>query len=109
MLLFVAYSSFSPEVKAQLQWVLQDCQVSPRFFISLSLTTKTLRLHTFFISYFWGKEILPEHFKQDYILWKQKAVSEIVKNRHAVGEAECAGVDLLSGILRKTAVDVECE
>lgn len=52
MLLFVAYSSFSPEVKAQLQWVLQDCQVSPRFFISLSLTTKTLRLHTFFISYF---------------------------------------------------------
>ena len=25
MLLFVAFSSFSPEVKAQLQWVLQDC------------------------------------------------------------------------------------
>lgn len=38
MLLFVAYSSFSPEVKAQLQWVLQDCQVSPRFYISLCAT-----------------------------------------------------------------------
>lgn len=34
MLLFVAYSSFFPEVKAQLQWVQQDCQVSPRAFIS---------------------------------------------------------------------------
>lgn len=51
MLLFVAYSSFSPEVKAQLQWVLQDCQVSPRSVIS-PLSTKTLRLHTFFISKF---------------------------------------------------------
>lgn len=29
MLLFVAYSSFSPEVKAQLSRVLQDCLVSP--------------------------------------------------------------------------------
>lgn len=38
MLLFVAYSSFSPEVKAQLQWVLKDCQVSPRSFILLRTT-----------------------------------------------------------------------
>jgi len=38
MLLFVAYSSFSLEVKAQLQWVLKDCQVSPRSFILLRAT-----------------------------------------------------------------------
>lgn len=50
--------------KAQLQWVWQETG----FFILLLLSTKTLRLHTFFISYFWGKEILPEHFKQDYTL-----------------------------------------
>lgn len=38
MLLFVAYSSFSHEVKAQPKWVLQDCQVSPRSFLSLRAT-----------------------------------------------------------------------
>lgn len=38
MLLFVADSSFSLEVKASLKWVLQDRQVSPRTFISRSAT-----------------------------------------------------------------------
>lgn len=38
MFLFVAYSSFSSEVKSQLQWVLQDCLVSPRSFNSLRTT-----------------------------------------------------------------------
>lgn len=49
MLLFVAYSSFSPEVKAQLQWVLQNVRflLAP-FSFSALLSTKTLRLHTFF-------------------------------------------------------------
>lgn len=36
MLLFVAYSSFSSEVKAQ--WMVQDCQVSPHFCVSLCAT-----------------------------------------------------------------------
>lgn len=46
MLLFVAYSSFSAEVKAQLQWVLQDHQASLSH--AAPLLTKTLRLHSLF-------------------------------------------------------------
>lgn len=53
MLLFVAYSSFSPEVKAQLQWLLQDCQVTPRTnLLHLPLSAKTLKYIHSLISYF---------------------------------------------------------
>lgn len=48
MLLFVAFSSFSPEVKAQLSRVLLDCLVSP---CSLSTNNLRLQIHSL-ISYF---------------------------------------------------------
>lgn len=77
----------------------RDCHGPPRS--SISLLSKTLRLHTFFISYFWGKEILPEHFKQYHITqekkkWKKRRNGGR-KNQHDVGEAECAGVILQVG------------
>lgn len=74
---------------------------------SVPLSTKTLRLHIHsLISYFWGKEILPEHFKRDYKLRKEKEKVKI-ENR----EAGCAGgFRSASGILRKAAAsDEECE
>lgn len=76
MLLFVAYSSFSPEVKIPAEvgiTRLSGFSSPPSARSPTCASTKTLRLHIHsLISYFWGKEILPEHFKQDYTLRNKK-------------------------------------
>lgn len=76
MLLFVAYSSFSPEVKIPAEvgiTRLSGFSSPPSARSPTCASTKTLRLHVHsLISYFWGKEILPEHFKQDYTLRNKK-------------------------------------
>lgn len=104
MLLFVAYSSFSPEVKIPAEvgiTRLSGFSPPPSTRSPTCASTKTLRLHVHsLISYFWGKEILPEHFKQDYTLRnKRGGVGKRQRRRDKAGRA-CLFC-CVRGILRK--------
>lgn len=114
MLLFVAYSSFSPEVKIPAEvgiTRLSGFSSPPSARSPTCASTKTLRLHVHsLISYFWGKEILPEHFKQDYTLRNKKREGGEREDEETKPGRVCLFCGV-RGILRKkiAADDEECE